>query len=460
MGIKQLRFWLSSLSGQVIMVALLILVIIQLVGIQIYHMEREETLGLVNSRFALQRVISATRLLNESPASLHDEILRASRSETLRLRVRVQGTTPEQRNPQFERIVRSKLEYPKQLAIQISAERKPVNNQSMTQQPRGQTRPTRHHPDMRPDVRLQGSIQLVDGRWLDFTSLRDSDMPGWSAKAILSFLLLAGLLAALMIWLLQRTTQPLKQLALQAERLGRGDKAEPIAESGPREIRDTLTAFNRMQDRLDRFVSDRTRMLAAISHDLRTPLTTLKLRCEFLPDGEDKQKIQQSLIIMEQMLKATLQFAQEDGLAEPIRNLDLPSLLESLCDDLQDNGHDVNLVSQSAVIYRGSPSALRRALQNLLDNGVKYGGKVEAELEVTPTQVQIRIRDFGPGIPKELLEEVFKPFTRLDSARNIEDGSIGLGLAIARTLIHQHGGQLLLSNHPQGGLLAEIFLPR
>ena len=462
MGSKRLRFWLSSLSGQVIMVALLILVIIQLVGVQIYRLEREETLGLVNSRFTLQRVISATRLLNESPASLHDEILRASRSETLRLRVRDQGNTPEQRNPQFERIVRSKLEYPKQLAIQISAERRPVNHQGMEQPPQqnGQAQPMRRHPGMRPDVRLQGSIQLFDGRWLDFTSLRDNEMPGWSAKAVLSFLLLAGLLAGLMIWLLQRTTQPLKQLALQAERLGRGDKAEPIAESGPREIRNTLSAFNRMQDRLDRFVSDRTRMLAAISHDLRTPLTTLKLRCEFLPDGEDKQKIQQSLTVMEQMLSATLQFAREDGLAEPIRSLDLPSLLQSLCDDLQDNGHDVSLISQEAVIYRARPTALRRALQNLLDNGVKYGAKVEAELKVSASQIQISIRDFGPGIPSKQLEEVFKPFTRLDTARNMEDGSIGLGLAIARTLIHQHGGQLLLSNHAQGGLVAQIFLPR
>ena len=392
------------------MVALLVLVVIQLVGIQIYRLEREETLGLVNSRFALQRVVSAIRLLNESPKNLHDEILRASRSETLRLRLRPQATTPEERNPQFERIVRSKLEYPKQLNIQISAERRPAPGQRLdnNRPAQGQAQPMRRHPGMRADVRLRGSIELEDGQWLDFTSLRDNEMPGWSVKAMLSFVLLAGLLAGLMIWLLQRTTRPLKLLAQQAERLGRGDKPEPISETGPREIRDTLTAFNRMQDRLDRFVSDRTRMLAAISHDLRTPLTTLQLRCEFLPDGDDKQKIQQSLRIMEQMLSATLQFAREDGLAEPIRNLDLPSLLESLCDDLQDNGHDVSLIAQTAVIYRGRAMALRRALQNLLDNGVKYGGKVEAELDITATQVQIRIRDFGPGIPAELQEEVFK----------------------------------------------------
>lgn len=455
MGIKQLRYWLSSLTGQVIMVALLALVLIQLVGIQIYRMEREDTLGLVNIRFTLQRLISATRLLNQSPDTLHAEILRASRSETLRLRLSEQGTYPDERSPHFERIVRSKLDYPSQLAIHISAERRPLAQPWPAKAPQN-----RHHPPLRADIRLQGSIELADGRWLDFTSLQDREIPGWSAKAILSFMLLAALLTGLMIWLLQRTTRPLKELAQQAERLGRGDKAEPITERGPREIRDTLTAFNRMQDRLDRFVSDRTRMLAAISHDLRTPITTLQLRCEFLPEGEDKQKIQQGLKRMEQMLNATLQFAREDGLSEPIRNLDLPSLLQSLCDDLQDNGHDVNLVEQTPVIYRGRPTALRRALQNLLDNGVKYGGKVEVTLNTTPEQVQIQIRDFGPGIPEAQQEEVFKPFTRLDSARNVEDGSIGLGLAIARTLIHQHGGELRLSNHPQGGLLVQICLPR
>lgn len=455
MGIKRLRFWLSSLTGQVIMVALLALVLIQLVGIQIYRMEREETLGLVNSRFTLQRLISATRLLNQSPPALHSEILRASRSETLQLRITENEPTAGERSSRFEYIVRSKLSYPKQLAIHISAEHKPQPNHK----PPRERNPHRH-PSIRPDIHLQGGIELSDGRWLSFTSLSDREIPGWSAKTVLSFIVLAALLAGLMIWLLQRTTRPLKKLAQQAERLGRGDKAEPINESGPREIRDTLTAFNRMQNRLDRFVSDRTHMLAAISHDLRTPITTLQLRCEFLPDGEDKQKIQQSLKLMEQMLNATLQFAREDGLAEPIKNLDLTSLLQSLCDDLQDNGHQVTLAEQDTILYRGRSTALRRALQNLLDNGVKYGDKVEVNLIATHEQVQINIRDFGPGIAEDKLVEVFKPFIRLDSARNVEDGSIGLGLAIARTLIHQHGGQLLLSNHPQRGLLAQILLPR
>ncbi|MBM7456530.1 signal transduction histidine kinase [Oceanisphaera litoralis] len=459
MGTNRLRYWLGSLTGQVILVALFALVLIQLVGVQIYRMEREETLGMVNSRFTLQRLIAVTRLLNQAPPALHDEILRASRSETLLLTVTDIRPQPGVRSTNFERIIRNKLDYPARRDIHISIE----SRQGLRDWPpreRGQERRRHHPPPLRSDIRLHGVIELADGRWLSFTSLLDRDLPAWSARAILSFVVLAALLAGMMIWLLQRTTRPLKELARQAERLGRGDKLDPLPESGPSEIREMLSAFNRMQDRLDRFVSDRTRMLAAISHDLRTPITTLQLRCEFLPEGDDKQKLQQGLKRMEQMLNATLRFAREDGLSEPVRDLDLPSLLQSLCDDLQDNGHEVSLEEQDTVIYRGRPTALRRALQNLLENGVKYGGKVEVSLLAEPRRVRVLIRDFGPGIPQDQLEEVFKPFTRLDPARNPEDGSIGLGLAIARTLIHQHGGELTLDNHPRGGLLVQVLLPR
>lgn len=450
MGIKR---WLTSLTGQVILVALFALLLIQLVGIQIYRVERDNTLGQVNTRFTLQRLISVTRLLNQSPPVLHKEILRASRSETLRLSISQPLVKPPERNSRFEHIVRKQLSYPGSQAIYISSE--PQQSEHFWS--------ARHHhrlPPIRADIRLQGGVELNDGRWLSFTSFSDHEVPSWSLTAIFSFTLLAALLAGLMVWLLQRTTRPLKELAQQAERLGRGDKVAPITERGPREIQDTLSAFNRMQARLDRFVSDRTRMLAAISHDLRTPITTLQLRCEFLPEGEDKQKIQQDLKHMEHMLNATLHFAKDEGNAEPWQDLDVPSLLESLCDDLQDTGYDVSFISSVALIYRTRATVLRRALQNLLDNAVKYGDTVTVSLQLAPKWIEILIEDTGPGIPEEQLEEVFKPFVRLDSARNIEDGSIGLGLAIARTLIHQQGGELHLSNLKTGGLLAQVSLPR
>ncbi|MDP5293653.1 ATP-binding protein [Oceanimonas sp. CHS3-5] len=448
----RLRYWLGSLTGQIILVALCALVLVQLVSLQIYRLEREEALGLVNSRFTLQRLMAVTRLLHQSPPELQREILRASRSETLLLSLSRDAPEAGERNRLFERIVRNRLGYAPELDIRISAET--GNGQTLP------LSPERRHPhDRRPDIRLYGGIELGNGYWLRFTSLVDAETPGWSLKAMLSLVLLAALLTGLMIWLLQRTTQPLKRLARRAERLGRGDKAEPLPETGPSEIRDTLSAFNRMQERLDRFVTDRTRMLAAISHDLRTPLTSLQLRCEFLPEGEDKHKLQQGLKRMEQMLNATLTFARDDGQEEPMRDLDLSSLVQSLCDDLQDAGHQVSLEEREPILFRGRSQALRRALQNLLENGIKYGERVEVRLLDEPGHIRILIRDFGPGIADDQLEEVFKPFTRLDSARNLEDGSIGLGLAIARTLIHQHGGELHLTNHPGGGLQATVLLP-
>ncbi|WP_107852063.1 ATP-binding protein [Oceanimonas marisflavi] len=451
---EQLRYWLGSLTGQIVLVALCALVLVQLISLQIYRLEREEALGLVNSRFTLQRLMAVTRLLHQSPTELHREILRASRSETLLLSLSRQAPEAGERNAVFERIVRSRLNYPSVLDIYISAET--GSGRAVAPPPEHSHRHSIHR---RPDIRLHGGIELGNGRWLRFTSLVDSDTPGWSLKAILSLVLLAALLTGLMIWLLQRTSRPLKRLARRAERLGRGDRAEPLPETGPSEIRETLSAFNRMQERLDRFVTDRTRMLAAISHDLRTPLTSLQLRCEFLPEGEDKLKLQQGLKRMEQMLTATLRFARDDSQDEPMRDLDLSSLVQSLCDDLQDAGHGVSLEECEPILFRGRSTALRRALQNLLENGIKYGERVEVRLLNEPGHIRILIRDFGPGIADDQLDEVFKPFTRLDSARNLDDGSIGLGLAIARTLIHQHGGELHLTNHSRGGLLATVLLP-
>ena len=261
-------------------------------------------------------------------------------------------------------------------------------------------------------------------------------------------------------WLLRRATQPLQRLAQQAEHFGRGQEIPLLPESGPVEIRETLAAFNRMQTRLNRFVQDRTRMLAAISHDLRTPLTSLRLRCEFLADGEDKERMLDTLSQMEEMLKATLSFARDEYASEPSRDVDLLSLLQSLSDDYQERGEAVRLLAEGKLVYTCRPALIRRAMQNLLDNALRYAGSAEIVLDIQPTQLRIMVQDKGPGIPQEWLEQVFKPFVRLDSARNTESGSVGLGLSIARTLIHQHGGELTLANRPEGGLSATITLPR
>ncbi len=449
----------KGLTGQIVLVALAGLVLIQLLSIQIYRSDREEALGYVNSRNAMQRIISVVRLLTLSPPSLYHEILKASRSETLLLRLSDEPLQPDNRSPRFEKLVRAKLDYPPQLAVEISAELKQEFQRSQAW--RHHNRMMKDRSGMPPpqDMRLYGSIQLPNGGWLQFSSLVDKESASWSWQTTLNLILVASLVIGLMIWLFRRATLPLKLLAANADRLGRGEDIEPLREEGPTEIRESIQAFNRMHTRLARFVQDRTRMLAAISHDLRTPITSLRLRTEFLAEGEDKDRIQQTLQQMEQMLAATLSFAREEGQQEATRELDLVSLLESLCDDYADTGQPVTCLAEGKQVYACRANTLRRVLQNLIGNAIKYAGSAEVSLERREAELLIRVCDQGPGIDESRLEDVFKPFVRLDEARNTESGSVGLGLAIARTLVHQHGGELSLHNRPEGGLEARISLP-
>ena len=454
------RRWLpKSLTTQILLVAITGIILTQMLSVQIYRNERSDVVGQVNNRYTLLRVISVVRLLTDTPEDLHPELLRASRSENLMLRLQSLPLLPEHRNAFYEAKIRRELAYPETLQIQISVEQE--NGAPPPEMLRPVMQKMHNRGKLPPrDIRLYGTIELPNGKWLNFSSLSDAELPGWSASSILGLLMLASLIGAMVVWLLRRATRPLQQLAQQAEQFGRGQEIPPLPEQGPEEIGETLAAFNRMQQRLNRFVQDRTQMLGAISHDLRTPLTSLRLRCEFIADGEDKERMLETLAQMEEMLKATLSFARDDYSGEATREVDLQSLLQSLSDDYQDQGHKVELKAADKVIYSCRPALLRRAIQNLVDNALHYAGDAEMTLESEDEWLKIAILDNGPGIAEEWLEQVFKPFVRLDPARNMEAGNVGLGLSIARTLIHQHGGELTLSNRPQGGLCATIALPR
>jgi signal transduction histidine kinase len=215
-----------------------------------------------------------------------------------------------------------------------------------------------------------------------------------------------------------------------------------------------------MHDRLQRFIQDRTRMLAAMSHDLRTPITTLRLRAEFIEDEETKNKILETLEEMQRMTEATLAFVREEAKAEPTRKTDLNALIESVVADLADLGHDAHFTETSHITYACRPQGLKRALRNLLENAIRYGEKADVNLIDQGGQLLITIDDQGPGIPKSDIERMFQPFVRLDESRSEETGGIGLGLAIARSIIRSHGGDIVLTNRDEGGLRASISLPK
>lgn len=301
------------------------------------------------------------------------------------------------------------------------------------------------------------AIPLGDGSWLNAAYYKAFPSEFWKPQTLLSLGITAATLCLLGIVAARRIARPLRQLASFADALGRGESL-PLPEYGPEDIRRTSIAFNRMQSRLLRFVEDRTRMLAAISHDFRTPLTSLRLRAEHITDEGVKGKILETIAEMQAMTEATLTFAKEEATAEQTRAADLCSLVESLCDDLIELGQDVVFIGGERTVYRCRPDALRRAIRNLIENAVRYGGHARVSLVHDERGIEIRIADEGPGIPDNLHEYVFSPFSRLERSRNRQTGGVGLGMSIARAIARHHGGDVVLrANNP--GLVAVVMLP-
>jgi signal transduction histidine kinase len=284
--------------------------------------------------------------------------------------------------------------------------------------------------------------------------------PRWALPSLLSMGVMAVALSLIVIFMVRRITRPMAQLAAAAESVGRGETVAPLGEQGPLDVRQTTRAFNQMHERLQRFVQDRTRMLAAISHDLRTPITSLRLRAEFVEDEETRAKILETLDEMQRMTEATLAFAREEAAREETRTVDLGALLESLCEDLAEMGMDVAFAGADKTPYPCRPLSLKRAVRNLVENAVAYGERARVALERTGDAFEIVIDDDGPGIPEADFERVFAPFVRLEESRSRETGGIGLGMAIARSIARGHGGDITLANRAGGGLRAIIHLPR
>jgi protein-histidine pros-kinase len=253
--------------------------------------------------------------------------------------------------------------------------------------------------------------------------------------------------------------RPMQRLAHAASKLGARLDQPAIEESGSSEERQAARNFNRMQERIRQSVEERGRFLAAVSHDLRTPLTRMKLRVERLEDAAARDKLGEDIAEMAAMLNATLDYLRDEASAEQWQLLDITALLESMAEDAQELERDVTLTG-SAQPVTTRPLALRRCLSNLLQNALRYGHSARIVLQDAADRLVIEIIDAGPGIPEDQMEQVFEPFVRLEHSRNRATGGIGLGLAIAREAVAQCGGTLVLENAREGGLVARLTLPR
>ncbi|MDB5949224.1 MAG: hypothetical protein JWR65_1079 [Massilia sp.] len=325
------------------------------------------------------------------------------------------------------------------------------------------TQPSMFGPMQGPPWR--GACELLDIRLRDGEQLRMSVLPPRNSPIAeqTNFTWIIGLflvsIAVLAYVVARMTTRPLKQLAQAAKDLGNDINRAPLSLSGASEIRQASAAFNAMQARIRQYIFQRTQMLAAITHDLQTPLTRLRLRLEKVDDRELQERLIGDLSAMQAMVREGLDLARSMDTTEAMHSLDVDSLLDSVCADASDSGQQVELKGSANVAVLGRPMSLRRCLVNLIDNAIKYGHRADVSVDRQPGTVRIRVRDTGPGIAPEELARVFEPFYRVETSRSRESGGTGLGLTIARNIAEQHGGTISLVNRHEGGLEVTLLLP-
>lgn len=468
------RFLPQSLFGQLILIVVVTLILTQIIGAFVFSDERRSALRTLGEGETLSRTASIARVINETPVNLHRRVLRAATSKRLKFWISDVSAVPQQdsafANNQVAQRLRALSEIPSDKAVLVDVREIKIG-MFRNKMERGLKRHSkeddddhddddhrRWHPSHGP-TSLLIAIELGDGTWLNAENQFRAPPKArfWAVSSILACMIIV--IAVVSLLLLRRIIGPMRQLSEAAEKLGRGEDAQPLAETGPREVRTTVRAFNDMSERLTRFMNDRTQMLAATSHDLRTPLTSLRLRAELVEDLELKSKMLASLDEMQRMVEAMLAFAREDSAHEETRDVDLGSLIQSIVDELNDLGHEATFASDATCVVRGRPFTLTRAIRNIVENAARHGGGAFVGLEQHEGEAAIIISDNGPGIPESDLAQVFNPFVRLDKARNQESGGMGLGLGIARTIVRGHGGEITLSNKPDGGLIAIIHLP-
>lgn len=456
----------KSLVGQISLIMLMGVLLILSVSMQLYSGDRQRALDFVSSGSALERVSSLITILHNTPVNLHEDIISASQGRGFYLsldnKAIVEDRTLSPLTTKLKGLI-AVAEIKDVRIISASIER-PRKNKVL----RHQRESIRDKMKKRPhfNLKLTGSILLADQHWLNFSSAVDEKAGHIPLQTILLITFFTLLILITMAWTVKHALKPIATLAAVAKKVGSERDFKHMAEVGPSEVLPTISAFNQMQTNLSTFIDDRSKMLAAISHDLRTPITSLRLRLEFIEAGEDKERMLQTVNQMENMLKSTLDFAKDDAQKEAKQELEVISLITTICDDYRDRGLDIRLKSVNKLIFRLWPVAFQRVIENLINNSLAYGkdasGKVCITIEIMleAESLILTLSDTGEGIDETLFEEVIKPFVRLDKARDTQDSSVGLGLAISNSIIQAHAGKMTFSNLEAGGLSIHICLPK
>ncbi len=464
-----------SLSGRLILVLVFGLTLIQLVTVGILLQDRGDRFYQRFQRGIVTRTVAIIRLLNSLPQEDRRSALAALNEPDLRIslhqRARATGSnggTPHPAAILVARQLQQQLPPGNQIRVTVNGQMMsgvpPSNNRHMEEMMQRMPMMHRQFKGMGQSHLMASAFliqaRLDDGSWVRIEHALHPDFFNWPLRLLLVLGTLLLSIVALSLLAVRWITRPLKQLARAADELGRDIHRPPLSEQGPREVREAAQAFNCMQQRLSRYLDDRNRILTAISHDLKTPVTRLRLRSELLDDTALGEKFQQDLDDMEEMIRATLDFMRGEDAQEPQQPIDILALLESLQEDIVESGGNMGITGKPQRPYPGRPLALKRCINNLIGNAIRYGGDCEVRIEDGADTLTLIIRDHGPGIPETEMGRMFEPFYRVEKSRSKETGGSGLGLGIARNIARSHGGEVTLQNHPDGGLQVTLSLPR
>ncbi|MDB5398005.1 MAG: hypothetical protein QOF70_735 [Acetobacteraceae bacterium] len=444
----RIRLWPGSLAARTALVLLLGLATVQVAGLTIHALDRMDVQRLGQARDIAVRVVGLYRTLALTDPARREAVL-AELHRGPDLVPTLSASPPNVDLPE--------MPIPEQRLLRVNMNLVPLGG-----------------PQLRwRELVIYGGhftrravigMLLPDGQWLNVKAELEPLRPWHSPDFLVAFVLMTAAAAGLTLWAVRRLTAPVRTLAEAAEALGRDVNAPPLPENGPTEVAVAAVAFNTMAARIRRFVEDRTELLTAIGHDLRTPITRLKLRAEFVEDEEQRGKILADLEELEAMVSATLAFGRDARTTEQVTHLDLAELLRTILDEAGDANPEVldklNYEGPAHLTVQARSLSLKRVFVNLVANAVNYGGSAMVRL-VNPDHrmVVVEVEDDGPGIAPGELDRVFEPFHRGEPSRNRETGGVGLGLPIARNIMRAHGGDVVIANRPAGGAKATVTLP-
>jgi signal transduction histidine kinase len=457
--------WRPSLRFQTSAIIVVSFLLSHAAGLLFYSFDRKGALEMTEAVDLAERAAGISRLLRDLPSDWKESIVRSSDSRAFRVWVSAEPAVV-MRDP-----TQAELDVDAYLRTQVPRIADHDMRVRFIEETGYRVTPPPFDPSNRagspasavdlsheaPSVAI--SIKHGEKDWINFLGLINTP------RSLVPELFLANVLsgaigiALVAFWLVNRVTSPLRSLAGAAENLGRNLFSSPLPVTGPREVAVAAAAFNRMQRRLVRLIQGRTELLAAISHDLRTPLTQMRLRLEMMPEAPEREKNLQALDDMNGIVGTFLNYARASHEAEEKSRIDLGALVGSVCDDLADLGAAVDFASPGGLVVSCKRLAIKRAVTNLIENALKYGYEAQVGTGRAGAYAVVTVEDRGPGIPESELEAVLAPFHRGENGRGPDKGGIGLGLSIAQAIAEDHGGEVRLANRAEGGLRAEILLP-